>query len=126
MVKDGKMRIFGKRSAHSPVMNDLPALTLDDAGIILGCSDAGESLLGYRSEELKCAHISALIPQLEEIPLMKGNEINPRLSFLCRCGHPFRTLDRNGNLFPCELHLFELGNASRRILRIILSPRSPS
>ncbi len=102
------------------MQNEIAALTLDERGVILESNRSAEKLFGYTSGELFLQHISLLLPQLEEGRLIKGGGIDPRLRFMCHCGHMFQLVDRQCNSFLSELRIFELNNLGRRTLRVIL------
>lgn len=110
---------------YAEYRDDFAALIMDERGMILECNCAAEKLFGYPASELIWRHVSLLLPQLEEGSLVKDGRINPRLSFMCHCGHLFQALDRQCNLFFSELHLFELNNLGKRTLRAILCPTAP-
>ena len=96
------------------------ALTLDEKGMIRDCTGAAESLLGRNRGELTKMQVGRIIPGLRDIPLFGKEGINPRLGFLCRCGHRFLVRGGGGDEFECELHLFDPGNTSSPALRLIL------
>lgn len=104
----------------------LPTLTLDEDGVIRDCSLSGEKLFGYRSRELVWQHVSKLFPQLSEVELVKNSRLNPRLGFLCHCGHSFQSRNRDGSVFLSELSFVHLGgrrgDEGRWVLRLIVRP----
>lgn len=101
---------------------DLPALSLDERGMIRDCNRAAERLSGYFRGELIWRHVSLLLPELAGSSLLPGGSLNPKLSFLCRCGHLFHLHDRVGRCMNSELHLVELGNSGRRTVRLLVRP----
>lgn len=102
--------------------HDPAALLLDEAGMIQDCSKSVEGLFGYRLSELSGRHISCLFPQLAEAELFQKGQINPRLSFISRCGHVFMGVDKHGDAIPNELSFIRLEHKGFFTLRLILRP----
>lgn len=100
--------------------NDVAALILDERGMIRDCNKSVERLVGYLRSKLVWHHVSLLVPQLDESVMIRNNQINPKISYLCHCGHKFVVQDREGQTFHSEMRLFELSNPGRRIFRLIL------
>ncbi len=96
------------------------ALILDEKGVICDCSRAGEDLFGYRRSELVWQHVSKLFPQLAGIPLIHNEQVNPRLGFLCRCGHLFRVHSRHDGVLYSALHFVHLHSRGKRMIRLVL------
>ncbi len=92
------------------IPRDLAKITLDDRGIILNCCSTCEKVLGYRQDELKGRHVSALLPSLQGTELVLEERINSRLAFLCHCATPFQARRRDGLCFNSELFVNRLGN----------------
>ncbi len=97
-------------------------LTLDELGMIRDCSKPVEWLFGYHREELLCQHVSTLLPQLAEFVLAGNSQVNPRLIFLCHCGHLFQAQDRRGNTFFSRLNFVQLDNFEKGTVRLIIQP----
>lgn len=96
-------------------------LWVDRHGHILEGCEHTEPLFGYRAEQLSGLPITALLPDLGNLELLKGGAINPDLAFRCRCGAPFRAAhldgsERHCSLFISQVHLPE-GHAVRLIVR---------
>ncbi len=72
--------------------------------------------------DLFSQHISKLLPQLSGIALVQEGQINPRLAYLCRCGHLFSVESQHGDIFPSELSLVNLEYAGSRFLRLFVLP----
>ncbi len=98
------------------------ALTLDEQGMILDCSESGEELFGYSRLELLQQHVSTLLPQLSGIDLFRDGEPNALLAFLCRIGHLFQVQCCEGVTFHSELTFVHLNHAGKSILRLIAHP----
>lgn len=99
---------------------DLASLALDENGWILDCCLAAERLFNYGRGDLLGRHVSALLPSLAEMPLTRGEHVNPRLAYLSRCCVPFMAARRNGERFACELYFNHLGNPGAAPLLIIV------
>lgn len=104
------------------IRDDLADLMLDERGMIRESSRAAERIFGYKRGELIWRHISLLFPQFSKMALVQDGQINQRLAFLCHCGHQFLAHGKNGNLFQSELHVVELGNNEKLILKMIVRP----
>ena len=98
---------------------ELATIALDDQGLIQDCSSACEQVSGYPRAELVGRHVSMLVPKLEGMELVKQNQINPRLAFLCHCAIPFRAMRRDGKSFATRLFINRL-NGIRPGLRMII------
>jgi PAS domain S-box-containing protein len=94
-------------------------IALDDKGVIQDCSSTCEQEFGYPRAELLGRHVSLLVPKLEHTELVKQNQINPRLAYLCHCGIPFRTRRRDGNSFASQLFIHRLEGAKPGVRMII-------
>lgn len=104
MVALLKFHLDTEPPAPPPVIDDVLELTLTPQGVICDCVVPYGSWLGYRRSEIVWRHISALLPDLAEIEIMCGEELNPRLRFLSHIGHLFRLVDSDGK--PCRGELF--------------------
>jgi PAS domain S-box-containing protein len=98
---------------------EMATIALDDQGLIQDCSSACEQVLGYLRTELLGRHVSMLVPKLEGIELVKQNQINPRLAYLCHCAIPFRARRRDGNSFASQLFINRLDGAKPGLRMII-------
>jgi PAS domain S-box-containing protein len=107
---------------HSSATCEVASLTLDESGMIRDCCRAAEKLFGYSLRQLCSQHVSALIPQLSGIEMVQEGQVNPKLAYLCRCGHLFRAESRYGDILPSELSLVRLENAGRRMLKLFVLP----
>ncbi len=96
-----------------------PALTLDERGVILDCSERGEEFFGYTRAELACQHVSKVLPQLSGLALLEDGEPNAYITYLCHIGHAFEVTPRGGIAFLCGLSLVRLSDAGHTFLRLI-------
>lgn len=97
----------------------MATVELDAQGVIQDCSAAFEEMLGYSRAELVGRHVSLLLPKLEGAELLRQNQVNPRLAYLCRCAIPFRAKRRDGESFATQLFINRL-NGAKSGLRMIL------
>jgi len=107
---------------HPAEWYEPPALAMDERGMIRDCSESGERLFGYRRHDLVWQHVSMLFPQLTGVALVQEGRFNPLLNFLCRCGKPFQSRNRQGDAFSCNLNFVRLEHDGMRTLRLIVSP----
>ncbi len=77
-------------------------LWVDEQGRIIECDEGARAALGYSPEELAGLPVARLFPALDEVRLLAGGAVNPRLAFRCRCG-PFRLIHRDGADVECQL-----------------------
>ncbi|HEY0843247.1 hypothetical protein [Methylotenera sp.] len=104
---------------------NLPELTIYDNGMIRSCSKAAVELLGCSFDKLKWRHISIFLPQLSEIAITKGGQINPNLRFLSHIGHHFDVVDMQGAHITCALFFNEIECSGKHYLRVIFRPVEP-
>jgi|GEM_PF-1645258 PAS domain S-box-containing protein len=107
---------------HPAEWYEPPALAMDERGMIRDCSESAERLFGYRRHDLVWQHVSMLFPQLTGVALVQEGRFNPLLNFLCRCGKPFQSRNRQGDAFSCNLNFVRLEHDGMRTLRLIVSP----
>lgn len=100
-------------------------LTLHFNGMITECNKAGGKLLGCLPSELIWQHISRLLPQLKNVALMEGPNLNPYLHFLSRVGYKFDVISLRGARLIARVFFCEIGTMEHRFLRIIICPLSP-
>ena len=118
----GRAALMGRENCLTDVEDSMAVLTLTDKGMIRECSEAVERLFGCQAGQLVWQHISVLLPQLAEVVLMQGEQINPRLRFLSRIGHHFKVASLDGAGFASQVFFHSVENAGRRHLRVILCP----
>lgn len=99
-------------------------LTLHYNGMITECNKAGGKLLGCLPSELIWQHISRLLPQLKNVALMEGPNLNPYLHFLSRVGYKFEVISLRGARLIAKVFFCEIGDMEHRFLRIIICPLS--
>ncbi len=99
-------------------------LTLHYNGMITECNKAGSRLLNCRPSELVWQHISRLLPQLKNVALMEGANLNPYLHFLTRVGYKFDVMSLKGARLVAKVFFCEVGNIEHRYLRVIICPLS--
>jgi hypothetical protein len=99
-------------------------LTLHYNGMITECNKAGGKLLGCLPSELIWQHVSRLLPQLKNVALMEGSNLNPYLHFLSRVGYKFEVISLRGARLIAKVFFCEIGDMEHRFLRIIICPLS--
>lgn len=99
-------------------------LTLHYNGMITDCNKAGGKLLGCLPSELIWQHVSKLLPQLKDIALTQGQNLNPYLRFLSRAGYKFDVISLKGAHLVCKVFFCEIGSMGHRFLRVIICPLS--
>jgi PAS domain-containing protein len=99
-------------------------LTLHYNGMITECNKAGGKLLGCLPSELIWQHVSRLLPQLKNVALMEGPNLNPYLHFLSRVGYKFEVISLRGARLIARVFFCEIGDMEHRFLRIIICPLS--
>jgi hypothetical protein len=92
--------------------------------MITECNKAGGKLLGCLPSELIWQHISRLLPQLKNVALMEGPNLNPYLHFLSRVGYKFEVISLRGARLIAKVFFCEIGDMEQRFLRIIICPLS--
>lgn len=97
-------------------------LVLDAHGMIRECNRAAEQLFKYPHNFLVWQSITLLIPDLAGITLLDGDQPNSRLRFLCRIGHQFQAVSREGDTFACDLFLNLLDGNTHGKLALIICP----
>jgi hypothetical protein len=107
---------------NSTERNDPPSLSLDECGLIQGCSKSFEALFGFRHNDLVLHHVSMLYPQLTGVELIQAGQLNPLLNYLCRCGHLYQTQNRQGDTFSSKLSFVFTGYDRSRSLKMIVQP----
>jgi PAS domain S-box-containing protein len=99
-----------------------PALSLDEQGAIKDCTKPVLSLFGFSYEEVIGQNVSLLFPQLLDVELVKGDNVNPLLSYLTRCGYPYEASNRSGNDFFCHLTFIRVELFGTCSLRVLIKP----
>ena len=111
--------MLGRLSVQNTIA---PALSLDEHGAIKDCTKPVLSLFGFSYEELIGKNVSLLFPQLLDVELVKGKNVNPLLSSLTRCGHLYEACNRLGNCFLCHLIFIRVEFFGIHSLRVLINP----
>lgn len=101
---------------------DLISISVGASGMILDCSNSSEQFFGYRRHDLVMYHISQLFPELNEIEMIKKDEFNQSLIYLCRCGKLLQAHNRMGDTISCNLNFVHLDNNGKNTFKLIVSP----
>lgn len=107
-------------SAQTSIPHEPPALSLDERGMIQWCNKPFESLLGFRRSELIWQHVSKLLPEFADIELVQNGQVNPRLNYLCHCGHLYETQSKDGDIFLASLALIRIEHNGKKSIRMIV------
>ncbi|MDO8926967.1 MAG: hypothetical protein Q7U94_08660 [Sideroxyarcus sp.] len=107
---------------HRAVRQDAPALSLGEHGLIQDCNKSLLMLFGFRRSDLVWQPVSKLFPQLADVELIEGGQVNPFLNFLCRCGQLYQSRNRQGDTFSSNLSIVRLEYKGRRSFRMIVRP----
>lgn len=99
-------------------------LLLSDTGTIFECNDDAGILLDCIPSRLTWQHISTILPQLAEIPLMLDGKLNPHLRLLSRIGYNFEVVGMTGARFAGVVFFNNVESFDGHFLRIILRPVS--
>lgn len=102
--------------------DDFAEITVNDNGMIRECNKAVESLFGYAPGKLLWQHISVVLPQLADMPLMHHGEINPRLHFLAHIGRRFEAICVGGMHRAVRICLNDGETMGRHFVRLTLCP----
>jgi len=121
-IKADNRDMVTERSEHPASAHESAELILDESGMILDCTDAGEDLFECSKNDLVKQHISKLLPQLSKTTLVTNGALNSHLSYICRCGYHFLTQSRRRGTFFTDLNFVILKNGGRNILRLIVRP----
>lgn len=100
------------------------ALLLGNDGSIGDCTSFAEDLFAYPRAHLITRPVDNLIPRLAELPLMLGEEPNPKLLLLCNLGTVFEARRRDGKSFNCYLSVSQVGHEGERRIRLTVIPRN--
>jgi PAS domain-containing protein len=105
------------------LIEETPALMLNDDGIITDCNGACADLLGCATKDITSQHISKFLPQMQEAMLFNHHHhLNPQLRFLSHIGHHFQAIRNDGSFFFSKVFFVELGNTYESFIRVIIRP----
>lgn len=114
-----KDELFAADGVVAPA-EELASLTLDERGMIRDCDSGGEKLFGYRRSEMVWRHVSMLLPQLADIPVVANGEVNGDLRYFCRIGGHFQAHRRDGERFASDIFINDLRNPGSRNFSLIV------
>jgi hypothetical protein len=107
---------------HLPERDDLPAISLDERGMILDCNKPFEVLFGFDWRDLVWHHITKVFPQLSTVEFTQAGQVYPLLDYLVRCSHLYQAKNRQGATFSSNLIFIRLEHEGKRLLRLIVFP----
>lgn len=106
----------------NPVEHERMILTVNSNGMIAECNRAGAKLLGCLPSELIWQPLSKLLPKLQNIDLLQGQNVNPYLNFLSRAGYLFELHSQQGVQLVCRVFFCVVGSVGQHCLRVIICP----
>jgi hypothetical protein len=107
---------------HLAERDDLPAISLDERGMILDCNKPFEVLFGFDWRDLVWHHITKVFPQLTTVEFTQAGQISPLLDYLERCSHLYQANNRDGVTFSSNLIFVRLEQEGKHLLRLIVFP----
>lgn len=123
---DAESGVKGQAGQLQSGEDPFAVLMICDNGIIFECNDAAGDLLDCKPSKLTWQHIYTILPQLADMSLMQGDQLNPHLRFLSRLGYTFETVGMTGAHFVSTVFFNEIETLGRHFLRIILRPVFPT
>jgi hypothetical protein len=102
--------------------DDLPAISLDERGMILDCNKPFETLFGFDWRDLVWHHITKVFPQLSTVEFTQAGQVYPLLDYLVRCSQLYQAKNRDGVTFSSNLIFVRLEHEGKRLLRLIVFP----
>lgn len=111
-----------RRVTNNVMTEEMPAIILNDDGIITDCNNACSSLLCGSRAEIVWQHISKFLPQMHDAMLFNNCHLNPQLRYLSRIGHHFQAVRNDGSVFFSKIFIVELGNTYESFIRVIIRP----
>lgn len=118
---DAITRSYG-HVTHHVLIEEMPAIILNDDGIITDCNSACSSLLCGSRSEIVWQHISKFLPQMHDAMLFNNCHLSPQLRYLSRIGHHFQAIRNDGSVFFSKIFIVELGNTYESFIRVIIRP----
>ena len=114
--------LLSKHDHYEDTGLNLPELTIYDNGMIRSCSKDASTLLACSLDKLRWRHVSTFIPQLADIAMMEGGQINPNLRYLSHIGYHFDLVNMQGAHIACALFFHEIEHFDKHYLRVIFRP----
>ncbi|HQS38379.1 MAG: hypothetical protein B7Y16_09850 [Methylotenera sp. 24-45-7] len=113
-----------KQLSYQDADEDRLILTVNYNGIIAECNRAGGKMLGCLPTELIWQPLSKLLPKLQNIALVQGQNVNPYLNFLSRAGYLFDLQTLQGVHMACRVFFCVVGSMGQHFLRVIICPQA--
>jgi hypothetical protein len=110
--------------ANSYPEDGAAVITVHTNGMISDCNYSAGELLKCAASSFTWRHISTFFPQLTEVALLIGENINPNLSFLSRIGYHFEAVAMKGMHFANKLFFVDIDHLGEHYLRLIIKPIS--
>ena len=107
---------------HLAERDDLPAISLNERGMILDCNKPFEVLFGFDWRDLVWHHITKVFPQLTTVEFTQAGQVYPLLDYLVRCSQLYQAKKRDGVTFSSNLIFVRLEQEGKHLLRLIVFP----
>lgn len=114
--------LLSKHDHYEDTGLNLPELTIYDNGVIRSCSKDASRLLACSLDKLRWCHVSTFIPQLADMAIMEGGQINPNLRYLSHIGYHFDLVNMRGAHISCAFFFNEIEHFDKHYLRVIFRP----
>ncbi|MFZ2161298.1 MAG: hypothetical protein WAW02_03690 [Sideroxyarcus sp.] len=107
---------------HASELNDLPALSLDERGMILDCNKQFEKQTGFEWHDLVWNHITRVFPQLTAVDFIQAGQTCPLPDYLIRCSQLYQAQKRDGATFLSNLIFIRHEHEGKPSLRLFVCP----
>ena len=99
-----------------------PALSLDERGMITDCNKPFEMLFGLEWRDLVWHHVTRVFPQLSAEDFSRAGEIYPLPDYLSRCSQRYQAKNRHGETFTSNLIFVRHEQEGKVLLRMMVFP----
>jgi hypothetical protein len=103
-------------------LGDLPALSLDERGMILDCNKQFEKQTGFEWHDLVWHHITRVFPQLTADDFIQAGQVVPLPDYLIRCSKLYQAQNQRGVSFFSNLIFVLHEHEGKRALRLFVCP----
>jgi hypothetical protein len=108
--------------SHARELNNLPALSLDERGMILDCNMQFQRRTGFEWQDLVWHHVTKVFPQLRAVDFNQAGQAYPLPDYLIRCGKLYQAQNRRGNTFLSNLIFVHHEHEGKRSLKLFVCP----
>ena len=103
-------------------LNDLPALSLDERGMILDCNKQFQMQTGFEWHDLVWHHVTRVFPQLSAGDFNQAGQAYPLPDYLIRCSKLYQAQNRHGITFFSNLIFVHQEHKGKRSLKLFVCP----